>query len=162
MPLSPRQDCEDHMIRIVALIELPSGVLRVAESLGAPIDTEVSLPLGEYRVLLDESDGTLRIETVSATGDLILGAEVGRVEIEGYTLLAGDADALERAADRDGERFWSELFSRIAASPDGIASGSLELVSGMRVAYSGMRGGSHLLHELIDASGRRRGVHIEG
>lgn len=150
------------MTQIVALIELPSGVLRVAESLGAPIDTEVSLPLGEYRVLLDEGDGTIRIESVTTAGALLLGAEVGRVEIEGYTLLAGDADALERASDRDGERFWSEFFSRIAAAPDGIVSGSLELVSGMRVAYSGMRGGSHRLHELLDSGGRRRGLHIEG
>jgi len=150
------------MTRIVALIELPSGVLCIAESFGAPVDLDVSLPLGEYRVLLDEQEGTVRVESVTTGGALVIGAEVGRLEIEGYTCLAGDTDALERASDRDGERFWSELFSRIAASPDGIAAGSLELVSGMRVAYTGMREGRHAVRELLDSTGRRRGVLIEG
>ena len=104
----------------------------------------------------------MRVEAVTTVTALVIGAELGRLEIEGYTCLAGDADALERASDRDGERFWSELFSRIAASPDGIAAGSLELVSGMRVAYTGMREGNHVVRELLDGSGRRRGVLSEG
>jgi hypothetical protein len=150
------------MTQIVALIELPSGILQLAESLGASHELEVALPLGEYRVLLDEQGGMIRIESVTAPGPFVLGAELGSLVIEGYTALVGDADALERASDRDGERFWSELFSKIAASPDGIAAGSLELVSGMRVAYTGMREGSHSVRELLDATGRRRGVFVEG
>jgi hypothetical protein len=147
--------------RLVALLELPSGSLTLAESLGAPETFTVALPPGSYRVLLDAWSGTVQIES-AAHGNLVTAERVGSLAIEGYSLLVGDHEAIERAADRDGERFWSELFAKIANSVDGVAAGSFDLVSGATVAFTGMAAGVHELHLLRDPSGLPAGISVAG
>lgn len=149
------------MNRIVALLDLPSGRIALAESLGAPETLELSLSPGRYRVLLEPWSGEVRIESESH-GELESGDAIGTVSVEGYSLLIGDADAIARAADRDGERFWSELFAKIADSVDGVAAGSFELASGATVAFTGMAAGSHEVRLLRDPSGLPAGLSVVG
>jgi hypothetical protein len=148
------------MIRLVALIELPSGVVAVMEAPGSPAWHEASLPIGAHRVLVCEDDGNLRVEQGGAI-ELTRGERLGTVTIEGYSLLVGDADAIGRASDRDGERFWSELVAR-ATGNVAMAAGSFELVSGATVAFTGMQEGEHGVYALVDSAGRRRGILVEG
>lgn len=149
------------VIRLVALLDLPSATLALAESLGAPETLEIELPAGTYRLLLDDWSGEVRIESPGAQA-AHAGESVGIVEIEGYSLLVGDAAAINRAADRDGERFWSELFAKISGSVDGVAAGSFELVSGATVAFTGMAEGSHEVRLLRDSGGGVVGVVVAG
>ena len=149
------------MIRLVALLDLPSAKLALAESLGAPETLEIDLPAGTYRLLLDDWSGDVRIESSSASGSMP-DEQLGSVSIEGYSLLVGDAGAINRAADRDGERFWSELFAKIGSSVDGVAAGSFELASGATVAFTGMAEGEHEVRALRDAAGSIGGVIVAG